>query len=103
MSYYDDMVDRFFFNLVDNRLEAERFELYARTGRNSLWTCKDGSKVRIGDMTNDHLENTIKMLEKHDPTHTALAYLRYEKRYRTEYPSLLKAIKTQEDIINNIL
>ena len=102
MSYYDDMIDHFFCGLLNNRLEVEQFELYARTGRNSLWTCKDGSKVRIGDMTNDHLENTIKMLEKHDPTHKALAYLKYEKRYRIEYPSLLKAIKTMEDIVDEV-
>lgn len=29
-----------------------------------VWTCKNGSKVRICDMSNSHLLNTIKLLYK---------------------------------------
>lgn len=99
MSYYDDMMDRFFSDHIKHVMLLDKFQQYARTGRNSIWTCRDGSKVRIGDMTRKHLENTIKMLETKDPTHEALSYLRFELRYRNEYNDLLKAVKHEEEII----
>lgn len=44
------------------RIEQARrnFEL----ARSCYWTCKNGSKIPVDEMTRDHLEATISMLER---------------------------------------
>jgi len=37
------------------------------TKQTKLWTCKDGRKVRICDMTDQHLLNTIRMILRAAP------------------------------------
>ena len=50
--FYDDMVTSFFNAKCEHYEELLRFEKYAKCkGRDSIWTCKDGTKVRIKDMS----------------------------------------------------
>lgn len=30
--------------------------------RDSIWTCRDGTKVKIKDMTDSHIENALAMM-----------------------------------------
>lgn len=46
----------------ETALEKLKAELERRT--KYLWTTKSGKKVHLNDMSQEHLENTIRMLER---------------------------------------
>ena len=99
--YFDDMVSSFYNELLTMREKADFYSKWGKSeGRKSIWTCKNGTKVRVMDMTDSHLNNTIKMLESKDPKHEALRYLKHESFYRFRYQNLLNEIDKYEHIEN---
>lgn len=100
---YNDAVSRFFDDMLHTR---EMVAFYAKwgisEGRKSIWTCKDGSKVRIKDMSDSHLQSTIKLLEKKVPTSEALKYLKHEAYYRFKYANLKDQLEKLEELIDDI-
>lgn len=98
MSYYEDITSRFFTDLMKMRNEFEFLTRWRNSGAQSLWTCRDGHKVKICDMTEEHLNNTIKMLQRKASDSEALRYMLIEKRYRTNYNSLKSQITYCEKV-----
>lgn len=49
-----------------NALEVLKFEklLRARNNGSLMWTTRDGRQVPVKDMTDEHLNNSITMLER---------------------------------------
>lgn len=94
---YSDMVTSFFGELLEIRERVYFYQRWGKSeGRKSIWTCKDGTKVRIMDMSDSHLVNAINMLKRKCPTHEFLSFLKYEEFYRFKYPSLLSELKKYE-------
>ena len=100
--HYGDLLTRFFNELAIMRSELEFLDKWRKTGAKSIWTCRDGQQIRICDMDDKHLDNTIKLLDRKCPNSDALTYLRIEKRYRSEYKSLKRNIAKYERISNLI-
>lgn len=58
-----------------------------------VWECKNGDKVKLKDMTDSHLNNAIKYLKRKGSAHErSLDILKREKRYREDYPKILKSL-----------
>ena len=63
--YYVDLYTR------EDRLRAAAW-VAAQTG---IWTMKDGTKIPITEMSTEHLENCIKMIERNDKRDLFLSWL----------------------------
>lgn len=102
----DFETDGFFGSMASMRMDLEDYNRWCRTYESfnyPKWTMRDGEQIALGDMTDNHLENTIALVEKKDPNNGWLGALQQEKRYR-ELQSKIKSLKSElakmEEIIS---
>ena len=58
------------------------------------WSTRDGNKVAIHEMSDKHLENTIRLVERKDKDNEWLQVLECERIYRSVVPKL-KRLKSE--------
>lgn len=75
MSMYDDIRDEI---VIDDLVTRQQVELNAMRG---FWKMRDGKKIHVSDMSESHIRNTIKFIQKVD--HTDL-YLPWINRFKNE-------------------
>lgn len=104
MAAIDLEIDRLLSSWLRHTKEVEFFEMYATAPcRESIWTCKDGSIVKIKDMTTEHIKNAITLLERKSPDSKAISYLKQELAYREVYPEIKEALGMEEAVIDGCL
>lgn len=73
MSYYEDQMQEYFDDgQTDDCITSE--EIY-KHGSASMWTTASGEYLPITDMSDRHLQNTIKYLERAVPSQTNKAWM----------------------------
>lgn len=97
MSQIDLEIDRFFGEMASMRIDIQEYEDWCRKYESfrynyPQWTMKSGEKISIWDMNDNHLINTINLLQRKDSENTWLKVLNQEKTYR-ELLSKIKVLK----------
>ena len=104
MAAIDFEIDKLLSSWLKHIKEVKFFKIYAVAPcRESIWTCKDGSTIKIKDMTTEHIKNTIALLERKSPDSKAIPYLKQELAYREVYPEIKEALGIEEAVIDGCL
>ena len=93
----DDEFNKFFGSITSLRMDINDLEDWCNKYKSfnyPAWTTKGGNKIKLGEMSDSHLENTIKLVSRKDPTNTWLKVLNQEKLYR-EYTKKLPKLKQE--------
>lgn len=97
---YDDAVSHIVAEKIRLTEQIDTYEKYASSdARNSIWTTKDLSAIRLSDMSSDHLRNTIKFLKRKYGTHPAIKLMEFELSYREDYPKILEEAEEVDNIM----
>ena len=90
----EQIIENFFTEHIEDLNQKDFWERYQYShDRYLVWECKNGDEVKLKDMTDSHLNNAIKYLERKGRTHErSLDILKREKRYREDYPKILRRL-----------
>lgn len=81
----DNEIDRFFNAYASMHMDLMDYEQWCRiyeSFERPKWTMKNGEQIALCDMTDEHLENTIALVERKEPNNNWIKILRKQKTYR---------------------
>lgn len=106
----DQEIDRFFGKMASIRMDIQDYENWCEKYESfrreyPQWITRTNEAISIYDMEDDHLNNTIKMLEKKDKENSWLEVLKQEKTYRelkSKIKDLKKELSSYEDTADKV-
>lgn len=80
----DFEIDKFFGEIASIRMDIDDLRRWCSKYETFKyeWTTRYGTKIKLSNMTEQHLNNTIALVKRKDPTNEWLIALEQEKTYR---------------------
>lgn len=100
--------DKFFSQMASIRMDINDYENWCNTYESfhyPEWTMKNGKTIPLKNMSDEHLENTINLIERKDKTNSWLQILKQEKTYRKNKKKIIELkqeLKSFEEIADEI-
>ena len=110
MAGIDFETDGFFGNMASMRMDIEKYEKWCERYEEFRykypeWITKSGSGVPVWKMDDNHLDNTINLIQMKDKENNWLKVLNQEKTYRSlkkEIVSLKNSLARYEEIADKV-